>query len=133
MCLKQARGGKTADTKAESQQPELRTDHCQTHRAQVRRKPGVINILLRAVWIAKALKSLPWPVSKGTDAAKCIQGRKRHILVDTMGLLLVVVVTAANVPEREGAKLILASLTGSCKKLRRIWVDGGYRGQEYSA
>ncbi|MDO9106306.1 MAG: hypothetical protein Q7U57_15240, partial [Methylovulum sp.] len=38
-----------------------------------------------------------------------------------------------NVPEREGAKLILASLTGSCKKLRRIWVDGGYRGQEFSA
>lgn len=76
-----------------------------TLRAQVRRKPGVINILLRAVWIAKALKPLPWPVSKGTDAAKCIQGRKRHILVDTMGLLLVVVVTAANVPEREGGEI----------------------------
>lgn len=57
----------------------------------------------------------------------------RHILVDTLDLLRVVVVTAANVPERERAKLLLTSLTGSCKKLGRIWVDGGYRGQELSA
>ncbi|MFI3119560.1 MAG: hypothetical protein QX203_06245 [Methylococcaceae bacterium] len=41
------------------------------------------------------------------DAAKCIQGRKRHILVDTLWLILAVV-TAAHVPEREGAKLIFA-------------------------
>lgn len=49
-------------------------------------------------------------------------------MVDTLGLLLVVVVTSASVQERDGAKLIFAKLSGSCKKLRRIWVDGGYRG-----
>ena len=65
---------------------------------------------------------------KGFDAGKQIQGRKRHILVDTLGLLLVVVVTAASVQERDGAKLIFQAFTGSCKKIRRIWVDGGYRG-----
>ena len=65
---------------------------------------------------------------KGYDAGKQIQGRKRHILVDTLGLILVVVVTAASVQERDGAKLIFNACTGSCKKLRRIWVDGGYRG-----
>lgn len=65
---------------------------------------------------------------KGYDAGKQIQGRKRHILVDTLGLILVVVVTAASVQERDGAKLIFNAFTGSCKKLRRIWVDGGYRG-----
>lgn len=66
---------------------------------------------------------------KGFDAGKKIQGRKRHILVDTLGLLMAVVVTAASVQDRDGAKLLLHSLSGSCKKLRRIWVDGGYRGQ----
>ncbi len=53
---------------------------------------------------------------------------KRHILVDTLSLLLVVVVTAACVQERDGAKLLFQRLTGACKKLRRLWVDGGYRG-----
>ena len=37
-------------------------------------------------------------------------------------------VTAASVQERDGAKLVFNAFTGSCKKLRRIWVDGGYRG-----
>ena len=46
-----------------------------------------------------------------------------------MGLLLAVVVTAASVQDRDGARLLLARLGGACKKLRLIWVDGGYRGQ----
>jgi putative transposase len=65
---------------------------------------------------------------RGFDGAKHIKGRKRHLLVDTLGFLLVVVVTAASLPERDGARLLFARLTGSCKKLRRIWADGGYRG-----
>src|SRR5215813_3583260 len=65
---------------------------------------------------------------RGFDGAKQIKGRKRHLLIDTLGFLLVVVVTAASLPERDGARLLFARLTGSCKKLRRIWVDGGYRG-----
>lgn len=44
---------------------------------------------------------------------------------------MVLVVTAAHVPEREGAEFILQSLTGSCKKIRRIWVDGGYNGKAF--
>jgi len=68
---------------------------------------------------------------KGYDVYKHIQGRKRHILVDTLGLIMVVVVTAASIPEREGAKLIFKAFTGSCKKMRRIWVDGGYSGNPY--
>ena len=46
----------------------------------------------------------------GYDAAKQIKGRKRHVLVDTLGLLIVVVVTAANLPERAGAKLVFAQV-----------------------
>ena len=45
-----------------------------------------------------------------------------------MGLLMVIIVTSASVQDRDGAKLLLPCLEGSCKKLRRIWVDGGYRG-----
>jgi putative transposase len=65
---------------------------------------------------------------RGFDAAKNIKGRKRHLLVDTLGLLMSIVVTAASVQERDGARLVFESLNGSCKKLRRLWVDGGYRG-----
>jgi len=64
----------------------------------------------------------------GFDAGKKIDGRKRHILVDTMGLLLALVVTAASVSDPAGARLLLKKLDGPCKKLRLIWVDGTYRG-----
>lgn len=65
---------------------------------------------------------------RGFDGGKKTTGRKRHILVDTGGLLLAVVVTAASVQDRDGARLLLQSMRGFCKKLRLIWVDGGYRG-----
>ena len=56
-------------------------------------------------------------------------GRKGHIVVDTMGLLLAVVVHPANVQDREGAKLVLQKLTGRYPRLQLIWADGGYAGQ----
>ena len=65
---------------------------------------------------------------RGYDAGKQIAGRKRHLLVDTLGLLLAVVVTSASLSDPAGARLLLKRLKGACKKLRRIWVDGAYRG-----
>lgn len=65
---------------------------------------------------------------RGYDSGKMVKGRKRHLLVDTMGLLLVIMVTAASVSDPQGAKLVFGRLYGSGKKLRRIWVDGTYRG-----
>ena len=56
-------------------------------------------------------------------------GRKRHIVVDTMGLLLAVVVHAANVQDRDGAQLVLAKLWGRFPRLRIIWADAGYAGR----
>ena len=56
-------------------------------------------------------------------------GRKRHIVVDTLGLILAVVVHAANVQDRDGAKLVLARLAGRFPHLALIWADGGYAGQ----
>ena len=58
-----------------------------------------------------------------------MKGRKRHIVVDTMGLLLAVVVHAADIQDRDGAKLVLGKLLGRFPRLRLIWADGAYAGQ----
>jgi Transposase DDE domain len=65
--------------------------------------------------------------TKGYDAGKKVKGTKRHLLVDTVGLLLCVVVQAANIQDRDGAKLVLAKARGSFPGLRLIWADGGFR------
>ena len=56
-------------------------------------------------------------------------GRKRHIAVDTMGLLLAVVVHAANIQDRDGAGLVIGKLTGRFHRLRLLWADDGYAGK----
>jgi transposase len=68
------------------------------------------------------------PQSVGCDGGKKVKGRKRHILVDTWGLLMVLVVTAANLAEREGAKLILAKSQTHYPRLFKILADAGYDG-----
>jgi putative transposase len=58
-----------------------------------------------------------------------VTGRKRHILVDTQGLLLAIVVHAANVQDRDGAKQVLGAIRKRFSRLRIIWADGGYTGE----
>ena len=58
-----------------------------------------------------------------------MSGRKRHIVVDTTGLLLAVVVHAANIQDRNGAKLVLAKLLGRFPRLQVIWADAAYAGR----
>jgi putative transposase len=67
--------------------------------------------------------------SKGYDAGKKVKGTKRHLLVDTLGLLLCVLVHPANIQDRDGAKLLLSKAQGLFPKLRLIWADGGYAGK----
>jgi putative transposase len=60
------------------------------------------------------------------DAAKKVNGRKRHIIVDTVGNLLEVVVHAAGIQDYHGAKPLLLKLTETVSSLKRIWADGIY-------
>jgi transposase len=68
----------------------------------------------------------------GYDAAKQINGRKRHVLVDTLGLVLGVVVTPASCPERDGGQRVLQRVGDWFKGLRKLWVDGGYAGDNFA-
>ncbi len=66
---------------------------------------------------------------KGYDAGKKVKGRKRHILVDTLGLLLKAKVLSADIQERDGAKMLFSEIKEQMPRLRLIWADGGYRGK----
>jgi putative transposase len=65
----------------------------------------------------------------GKDVGKKVKGRKRHIAVDTLGLLLVVVVHCAGVQDRDGAKRVCEKLKGRFPRLRLLWADGAYAGE----
>jgi putative transposase len=67
---------------------------------------------------------------KGYDAGKKINGRKRHILTDTLGLLVGAVVHTADIQDRDGAPEVLASIRTSFPWLRHIFADGGYAGEK---
>jgi len=100
-----------------------------TLRARVRQRMGRHKQPTAGCLDSQSVKTTAVPGRRGFDKAKLINGRKRHVLVDTQGLLLAVAVTSAAVQDRDGARLLLSRLDGACKKLRLIWVDGGYRGQ----
>jgi putative transposase len=78
-------------------------------------------------WIASGSCTLTGG-ARGFDGAKKLAGRQRHILVDTQGLLLAVVVHPANTPDREGGQLVLAAAEDTLLRLQHIWADQGYTG-----
>ncbi|PNV30847.1 IS5/IS1182 family transposase [Streptomyces sp. DH-12] len=66
--------------------------------------------------------------SRGFDGGKLINGRKRHVVVDTLGLLLGVMVTAADIGDRAAAKVLLERVADAHHRLELVWADGGYTG-----
>lgn len=72
--------------------------------------------------------TVPGP-SRGYDAGKKVNGRKRHIAVDTHGLVLAMVVTMAGIQDRDGAHRLLAALRARFSTIRLVWADGGYAGR----
>ncbi|MCP5124637.1 MAG: IS5 family transposase [Gammaproteobacteria bacterium] len=65
----------------------------------------------------------------GFDGGKLVKGRKRHILVDTMGCLIYVGVHAANIPDVKGAPQVLQGGLSIANTIRKVWADGAYQGE----
>ena len=78
---------------------------------------------------SQSIKTSSMTSEKGYDGGKKIQGRKRHIVTDTLGLLMAIVVHSADIQDREGAKLVIEQLRYDYPRLKKILADGGYTGQ----
>jgi transposase len=101
-------------------------------RTLVRRSQGKRSQPTAAILDSQSVKSAGHGGDVGYDAAKRIKGRKRHLLVDTLGLVLGVAVTPASTPERDGAEVVLERVLGWYTWLRLLWVDGGYTGATFA-
>ena len=69
----------------------------------------------------------------GYDAGKKIKGKKRHILVDTIGLLLHAIVHPADIQDRDGGVLVISTLFGMYPFLHKLFADGGYQGPQFAS
>ena len=78
---------------------------------------------------SQSVKTTEECTERGYGAGKCIKGRKRHILVDSMGLLLFAMVLTADIQDRDGAKLLFAKIKECFPRLKLVWAEGGYAGK----
>ena len=101
----------------------------ETWRSDLRRKKGRHKHPTAGTLDSQSVKMTAVPSSRGFDAGKKINGLKRHILVDRLGLIITMAVTTAAVQDRDGARVLLRSFGTHRKKLPKVWVEGGYRGE----
>jgi putative transposase len=97
-------------------------------REEVRRQAGREPTPSAGIIDSQTVKTTEQGGPHGYDAGKKINGRKRHLLVDTLGLVLMIIVHAADIQDRDGARLVLQAIRGLFPRLQLIWADGGYRG-----
>lgn len=102
-------------------------------RGEVRMAAGKRRQPTAALLDSQTVRSADQAGQRGYDAAKKTKGIKRHILVDTLGLLLAVFITPADVPEREGAQGFLSRALACFRWLRCIWADSGYNGMPFAS
>src|SRR3712207_5014429 len=92
------------------------------------KRRGVSQRRVLAVWIVRASQRRKPVANVGLTGEKNIRGRKRHVLVDTEGNLLMVVVHRANLPDRDGATFVLEDADTALPRLEKRWVDQAYNG-----
>ena len=97
-------------------------------RCKVRQQEGRSADASAGMLDSQSVKTTETPGERGYDAGKNVNGRKRHLLVDTLGLIITVVITAASVQDRDGGQLVF-SQTKDQPRLEKVWADGGYRGE----
>jgi len=100
-------------------------------RAAARQAAGRKSEPTAAVIDSQSVRAAPTvpKASRGWDNAKKVNGRKRHIAVDTTGLLLEILVTPASVQDRDAAWPLLSNLTRARRRVRRAWADSVYAGK----
>jgi len=104
-----------------------------TVRGQLRCQAGRATQPSAAVLDSQSVTMTDQAGPRGYDGAKKITGRKRHLLVDTMGLLLLGVVTAASVSERDGAKQVVTRAKPKLRRLHLVRADAGYKSADLAA
>jgi len=92
------------------------------HRSKRKKSPslGIID--------TQSVKTTEQGGPRGKDAHKKVNGRKRHLVVDTLGMVVAAVVHSAGIQDRDGAKLVLKKLVGRFPRLKKILADGIYNG-----
>jgi len=99
-------------------------------RQQVRQTQGRQGQPSAGIVDSQSVKSSECSDERGYDAGKKINGRKRHLLVDTLGLVLLVMVLPANIQDRDGARQLLEKHFGrrTRRRVKHLWADAGYAG-----
>jgi putative transposase len=97
-------------------------------RRQTRQRAGRSPEPTTAILDSQYAKTTAMGGPRGYDAGKKVKGRKRHLLVDVLGLVLAVLVLAANVQDRDGGWIVLSAIHQAYPSITRVWADGSYAG-----
>ena len=93
------------------------------HRDQRQKSPSL------AIIDTQSVKTTEQGGPRGKDPHKKVNGRKRHLVVDTLGMVVAAVVHSAGIQDRDGAKLVLKKMVGRFPRLKKILADGIYNGR----